>query len=150
MFTKLAGDGECAGWLCSMRSEIFLQMKFSFFKTVPPNRLPLYLDSLLDIISSLSSLFRSWDYPEYFGIYSQLNRKSKTWFLTFLNVYVCWIERNKILISQLSPAKLRYFEDQDGRTKVGLHENEFWQFSNTKMNITNRTQKIDEKMGLFV
>ena len=25
------------------------------------------------------------------------------------------------------------------------HENEFWQFSNTKMNITNRAQKADEK-----
>ena len=30
----------------------------------------------------------------------QLDWKSKTWFFTFLNVYVSWIERDKILISQ--------------------------------------------------
>ena len=109
----------------------------SFFKPVPPNRLPFYLGSLLHIINSLSSYFRSWDYPENFGIYSQFNRKSKTWFFTFLNVYVSWIEWDKILISQLSPPKFRYFADQNGRTKVGLHENEFRQFSNTKVNITD-------------
>ena len=36
---------------------------------------------------------------------SQLDRKSKTWFFTLLNVYVSWIERDKILISQLSLQK---------------------------------------------
>ena len=128
-----------AGWPCSMRSEIFLQ-----------NFPPFYLGSLLHIISSLSSHFRSWSYPGNFGIYSQLDRKSKTWFFTFLCVYVCWIKRDKILISQLSPPKFRYFADQNGRTKVGPHENEFWQFSNTKMEITNRAQKVDEKMTSFV
>ena len=97
-----------AGWLCFMRSEIFLQ-----------NFPPFYLGSLLLIISSLSSHFRSWSYPGNFGIYSQLDRKSKTWFFTFLCVYVCWIKRDKILISQLSPPKFRYFADQNGRTKVG-------------------------------
>ena len=79
-----------------------------------PTKLPFYLGSLLHIISSLFSHFRSWDYPEHFGIYSQLDRKSKTWFFIFLNVYVSWIERDKILISQLSPPKLRYFADQNG------------------------------------
>ena len=31
-----------------------------------------------------------------------------------LNVYVSWIEWDKILISQLSPPKFRYFADQYG------------------------------------
>ena len=60
-----------AGWLRSMRSEIFLQMKLIIFQGCP-TKLPFYLGSLLYIISSLFSHFRSWDYPEYFGIYSQL------------------------------------------------------------------------------
>ena len=67
---------------------------------------------------------------------SQLDRKSKTWFFTFPNVYLSWIERDKILISQLAPPKFRHFTDQNGRKK-DPHENEFWQFSNTKTNITN-------------
>ena len=113
----------------------------SFFKAVPPNRLPLYLGSLLHIIISLSRHIRSWDYPENFVIYSQLDRKSKTWFFTFLNMYVCWIEWDKILISQLSPPKFSYCADQNGRTKVGPCENEFWQFPNTKMNITQTKLK---------
>ena len=92
-----------AGWLCSMRSEILLQMKVILFQSCP-TKLPFYLGSL-HIISSLFSHFKSWDYPEHFGIYSQLDRKSKTWFFIFLNVYVSWIERDKILISQLSPPK---------------------------------------------
>ena len=87
---------------------------------------------------------RPWDYPENCGIYSQLDRKSKTWFFTFLNVYVFWIEQGKILISQLSPPKFIYFADQNG-PKREPYEKEFWQFSNTKMNIANRAQKLDEK-----
>ena len=126
------------------------QWNLSFFKAVLPNRLPFYLGSLLHIISSLSSHFRSWDYPEHFGMYSQLDRKSKTWFFTFLDVCVCWIKRDKILTSQLSPLKIRYFADQNGRSKVRPYETEFWQFSNTKMNVTNRAGKVDEKMESFV
>ena len=84
----------------------------------------------------LLATIRSWDYPENFGICSQLNRKSKTCCFTFLNVNVFWIERNKVLIPQLSPPKFRSFGDQNG-PKGGPHENEFWKFSNTKMNITN-------------
>ena len=38
--------------------------------------------------------------------------------------------------------KLRYFKNQNGP-----HQNEFWLFSNTKMNIKNRVGKADEKMG---
>ena len=36
---------------------------------------------------------------------------TNTWFFIFLNVYVSWIEQDKILISQLSPPKFRYFID---------------------------------------
>ena len=95
-----------ADWLCSMRSEIFLQLKFIIFKTAPPN-----LGSLLQIISSLFSHFRSWDYHEDFGIYSQLDRESKTWLFIFRNVYFSWIKRGKILVSQHSPPKFKYFAD---------------------------------------
>ena len=97
-----------AGWLCSMRSGIFLQMKFIIF-LVCPTKLPFFLGTLFHIISSLFSHFRSWDYPEHFGIYSQLDRRSKNWFFICLNVYVSLIELEKILISQLSPRKFRYF-----------------------------------------
>ena len=47
---------------------------------------------------------------------SQLDWESKTWFFTFPNVCVSWIERAKILILQLSPPKFRYFA---ARTKGG-------------------------------
>ena len=68
---------------------------------------------------------------------SQLDRKSKTFFFfTFFNVYISWIERDKILISQLLPPKFRCFANQN-RPKGEPHENEFWQFSNTKMNIAD-------------
>ena len=68
---------------------------------------------------------------------SQLDRKSKICFLfTFLNVYVSWIEWRKILILYLSSTKFRHFSDQN-EPKVEHHENEFWQLSNIKMNITN-------------
>ena len=46
---------------------------------------------------------------EKFGF--QLNWKSKTWIFTFLNVYVSWIERGRILISQ--PTRM----DQRGNPK---------------------------------
>ena len=69
-------------------------------------------------------MYRSRDYCGHFGICSELDRKSKTCFLTTLNVYILWIEREKILISQLSPAKFRYFADQNG-PKGEPHENEF-------------------------
>ena len=69
-------------------------------------------------------------------------------FFTFLNVYVSWIEQDKILISVLSPPKSRYFADQNG-PNGGPIENEFWQFSNTKINMTNRAQKVDDKNGII-
>ena len=45
------------GWLGSIQSEIFFQMKFIIFKAVPSNRLSFYLSSLLHVISSLFSHF---------------------------------------------------------------------------------------------
>ena len=41
---------------------------------------------------------------------------------------------------------MRNCTDQNG-TKGGPHENEFWLFSNRKMNVTNRVGKVDEKWG---
>ena len=41
---------------------------------------------------------------------------------------------------------MRYFTDENG-PKGRLHENEFWLFSNTKMNVTNRAEKVDKKWG---
>ena len=73
---------------------------------------------------------------------SQLDWKSKTWFFTFRNVYVSWIERDKILISQLSPPKFRYFTDQNG-PKGGPYETNFDIFQ------TVRAQKVDEKNGII-
>ena len=57
-----------AGWLCSMRSEIFLQMKFIIFQGCPTK-----LGQPTPYIQLLISHFRSWDYPKHFGIYSQLD-----------------------------------------------------------------------------
>ena len=34
-------------------------------------------------------------------------------------------------------------------TKGGSHDNEFWLLSNTKMNITNRVENMDEKNGVI-
>ena len=86
-----------AGWFCSTRLEIFLQMKFIIFRGCP-TKLPFHLGSLLHIIRFLFCHVRSWDYTEHFWIYSQ-HRESKTWFFIFPNVYVSWIEWDKILIS---------------------------------------------------
>ena len=40
-----------------------------------------------------------------------------------------------------------YFTDQNENTfeKWGAHENEFWLFSNIKMNVTKSAEKVDEK-----
>ena len=45
------------GWLGSIQSDIFLQMKFIIFKAVPSNRLPYYLGSQLHVVSSLFGHF---------------------------------------------------------------------------------------------
>ena len=123
-----------AGWLYSMRSKIFLQMKFITFQGCP-TKIPFYLGSLLHIISSLFNHFRSWDYPEHYGIYSQLNRKSKTWLFIFPNV--CFLNRrgqNPNLT--VFTSKIQIFCRPEW-TKSRSHENEFWQFSNATMSFLN-------------
>ena len=76
---------------------------------------------------------------------SQLDRKSKTWFFTFLNVYVSWIDRDKILISQLSPPKFRYFADQNGPKGDPMKTNfEFFQIQKW-ISKTVRAQKVNER-----
>ena len=117
-----------ADWLCSMRSEVFLQIKFITFKGCPTK---LHFFSLLHIISFLFCHFRSWDYPEHFGIYSQLNRKSKTWL--FISPKVFFLNRtgeNPNLTAFTS--KIQIFLKPEWN-KSRPHENEFWQFSNAKM-----------------
>ena len=79
---------------------------------------------------------------------SQLDWKSKAWFFTFLNVYWTWIEQDKGLISQLLPSKFRYFADQNGPKGDHMKTN-FDAFSNTKMKVRKRAQKVDEKNGVI-
>ena len=102
----------------------------------------LYLQVLNAIFYMYNGLHNNLHYwtmiSDKFG--SQLGWQSKTWVFTFLNVYVSWIKRDKILILQLSPSKFRYFADQN-RPKGEPHENKFWHSSNTKMNITNKWKK---------
>ena len=97
----------------------------------------------------LLATIRSWDYPENFGICSQLNRKSKTCFFTFLNVNVFWIERNKVLIPQLSPPKFRFLETKMDQRGVPMKMN-FENFQIQKwISQTVRAQKVDEKNGVI-
>ena len=64
-------------------------------------------------------------------------------------MHIFWIEQEKIVISQFSPPKFRYFADQSG-PKGGPYENEFWQFSNGKMSpYTVRARKADEKNAVI-
>ena len=44
--------------------------------------------------------------------------------------------------------KLKYFTDQNV-PKEGWHKNEFWLFSNTKMNVTVRTEKVSGQNGVI-
>ena len=80
---------------------------------------------------------------------SQLDLKRKTWFFTFLNVYVSWIKRDKILISQLSPPKFTYFTDQKDqrgdskKTNFDIFQIQKW------ISQTVKTQEVDEKNGVL-
>ena len=143
MLTKLqAGSVPCD-------QKVFWKWNLSFFKAVPPNRLPFSLCSMLHIIISLFSNFRSRDYPEHFGIYFQVDRKSETWFFTFLHVYVSRTELDKILISELSPPKFRYFADQNGPKRDPMKMN-FDNFQIRKWGSeTDRARKTDEKNGVI-
>ena len=118
-------DGDCRLVLFHVIKKFSCKWNLSFFMAVPPNRLPFYLGSMLHIISSLFSNFRSWDYPENFGTYSQLDRKSKACFFFFLNIFVSCIEWDKILISRLSPPKFMYFADQNEPKVPGVPHGNF-------------------------
>ena len=81
---------------------------------------------------------------------SQLVWKSKTWFFTFLSVYVSWIEQEKILIWQLSLLKFRYFTENN-EPKGGPHENQFDIFQIQKwISQTVRAHIIYEKNGVIL
>ena len=89
---------------------------------------------------------RPWDYPENIGIYSQLNRKIKNCFFRFLNVYVSWIKPEKILISQLSVPKFKYFADQNGPKRDPMKMN----FNNSKYkHFHKRSSKSRWKNGFI-
>ena len=81
---------------------------------------------------------------------SQLDRKSKTWFFTFLNVYATGNKRDKILISQLTPPKFRYFADRNGRKEGPMKlnfDNFLIQKYHKQLELRNWMKK---KMGSFV
>ena len=102
---------------------------------------------------------RQWDYPESFGICSQFDRKSKTCSFTFLNMYIFWIERNKILISQFSSPKFRYLDHKYIIFRY-LHTIKVQRWDLIKINFDNfqmekwvfetvRARKADEKNGVI-
>ena len=63
----------------------------------------------------------------------------------FLNVYVSWIQWEKILISQLTPPKFRYFAYQNGWKEDPMKLN-FGNFQIQKwISQTIRAEKVDEK-----
>ena len=86
---------------------------------------------------------RPWDYPENFGMCSQLDRKSKTCFFYFLQCIYFLIERNKILISQLLPPKSRYFAGDPMKINFDNFQMKKW------VSETVRAQKADEKNGVI-
>ena len=95
--TKLDGDGECRLSLFhTIRN--FLENEIYHFSMLSHQTTFLFEQSAPFNQPLIQPLYRSWDYLEHFGIYSQLNRKSKTWFFIFLNVYISWIERDKIQV----------------------------------------------------
>ena len=130
---------------CGQKSSC--KWNLSLFKAVPPNRLFFYLGSLLHIIISLFRHFKSWDYPRNFGIYSQ--RKSKAWSFTFLNV-VCFMNQmgqNPNLTAFTS--NIQVFCRPEW-TKGAPYESEFWQFSNSKIELGLKKQmKKTRSLVLF-
>ena len=76
--------------------------------------------------SKIMELNKMWSLKS-LAILGSINKKVLSClaeFFTFINVYIFYIEQDKILISQLSPPKFRYIADQN-RPKRGPHENEF-------------------------
>ena len=148
MFTKLSVDGVCRLALFHaiknfLANEIYHFSRLSHQTTFLLGQ-PAPYNQLL-----IQPLNRSWDYPEHFRIYSQLDRKNKAWFFIFLNVYVSWIKQDKILISQLLPPKFRYFADQN-RSKVDPMKMNFDNFQMQKWGSETGFEIQMKKMGSLV
>ena len=97
-----------------------------------------------------SRLYRSWDYPENFGIYYQLEGKIKTRSFAFFNVYVFWIENGPKFWSH----SFRLQNSAIFQTRVNQRGDPM------KMSFNNfqiqqliseivRAQKVDEKSGVI-
>ena len=85
MLTKLAEDCECR---LARFYEIIFANEFIIFEDFPTKQAAFVYGQPAPYNQLLLQHLRSWDYPEIFAIYSQLDRKIKTWFFTFLSMYV--------------------------------------------------------------
>ena len=105
-----------------------------------------FIARLLKADYDLVAIFRPWDQA---NLVSQLDWKSKTWCFTLLNVYVSWIERHKITISQLSPPKFRHFATRMNQRGNPIKINFDVLQIQKWISQTVRAQKINEKIGSF-
>ena len=77
---------------------------------------------------------------------SQLDRKIKTWFFNFLDVYLLWIERNKFWFYLQNSGILHTKMDQRrDPMKMNLDNFQIQQW----LSQTVRAQKVDEKNGVI-
>ena len=77
---------------------------------------------------------------------SQLDRKIKTWFFTFLDVYLFWIERNKFwFYLQNSGILLTKMDQRGDPMKMNLDNFQIQKW----ISQTVRAQKVDEKNGVI-
>ena len=94
MLTKLTGNGEC--WLAPFHLiRNVLANNVSIFQGCSNKQDAILLGQPAPYHQLFIPPFRSWDYSENFGIYSQLDRKGKSLFFTLFDVYVFWIGRDK-------------------------------------------------------
>ena len=129
MLTKLQ-----ASFSVPCDQKLSCKLNLSSFKAVPPNKLSFYLGSMLHIISSLFSYFRSWDYPKNLGF--NLKEKVKpSLSLSSICMFLNRTEQNSNLTAFSSKVQVYCGSDWTNR---GPHENEFWQFPNAKMQFLNR------------
>ena len=77
---------------------------------------------------------------------SQLDRKIKTWFFTFLDVYLFWIERNKFwFYLQNSGILLTKMDQRGDPMKMNLDNFQIQKW----ISQTVRAQKVDEENGVI-
>ena len=97
----------------------------------------------------LLATIRSWDYPENFGICSQLNRKSKTFFFYFPQCE-CVLNRMEQSSDPRAFTSSGLFQTKMDQRGVPMKMN-FENFQIQKWIFqTFRAQKVDKKMGSFV